>query len=173
MSITTAVRKSAILKRILAPLFALGLLLMATSAAQAQDSSFQWAPDFPTGSLLPPLQAEDQHGKMHGQASLLGENGLLLLLSRSFDWCPYCISQLIDLVEIAPELAGMGIHIAAVTYDPVDTLAEAAEDYAVDFPLLRDEASRHISALGILDSAYEPGQRAYGIPYPGIFLLDS
>ncbi len=27
--------------------------------------------------------------------------------------------------------------------------------------------------MGILNTQYEPGHRAYGIPYPGIFVLDS
>ena len=39
------------------------------------------------------------------------------------------------------------------------------------FPLLRDEDTTHVTALGILNTEYEPGSRAYGIPYPGIFLL--
>jgi peroxiredoxin len=29
-----------------------------------------------------------------------------------------------------------------------------------------------VNALGILNEDYEPSSRAYGVPHPGIFLLD-
>lgn len=66
----------------------------------------------------------------------------------------------------------MGIEIAAMTYDPVDFLKTVEEDQGSNFPLLHDEAITHVNALGILNEDYEPGTRAYGVPHPGIFLID-
>jgi peroxiredoxin len=60
-----------------------------------------------------------------------------------------------------------------MTYDPVATLLEAQEEYGATFPLLYDEGNTHVKAMGILNTQYSPGERAYGIPYPGIFLLDA
>ena len=77
--------------------------------------------------------------------------------------------QLIDLTEQFEEL---GFNIAAMTYDPVDFLKTVEEDQGAAFPLLHDEAVRHVDALGIRNPQYEPGHRAYGIPLPGIFLID-
>lgn len=151
----------------------LPLLLVAVLSAGALAQSWQWAPDFPEGSKLPPIAAQDQSGTVRTLADLSGDKGLVLVLSRSFDWCPYCISQLQQLVEVAPQFEAMGFNVATMTYDSLETLNNAGIDYGADFPLLRDEETRHFSALGIVNNQYEPGERAYGIPYPGIFLLSA
>ena len=61
-------------------LFALSL----SSASQAQE--FGWAPDFPVGATIPDIGSQDQDGNPQNFESLRGENGLVFLLSRSFDW---------------------------------------------------------------------------------------
>lgn len=151
------------------PAVALSLLLL--QSAQAQE--FIWAPQLPVGSALPAISAQDQTGTLRSLQEISGEKGLVLVLSRSFDWCPYCIAQLQRLVEAAPEFQAMGINVASMTYDPVATLAAAAEEHGVEFPLLFDENVKHVNAMGLRNTQYEPGQRAYGIPYPGIFLIDA
>ena len=50
----------------------------------AQD--FVWAPEFPVGSTIPPVSAQDQNGNVRTFADLKGEKGLLFMMSRSFDW---------------------------------------------------------------------------------------
>ena len=150
---------------------AFGLSLVLLQSAQAQD--FIWAPQLPVGSVLPAISAQDQTGTVRSLQEISGEKGLVLVLSRSFDWCPYCIAQLQRLVAAAPEFQAMGINVASMTYDPVDTLAAAAEEHGVEFPLLFDENVKHVNAMGLRNMQYEPGQRAYGIPYPGIFLIDA
>ena len=77
-----------------------------------------------------------------------------------------------QLTEIQDQFQAMGFNIAAITYDPVDLLLEVKEDQGIDFPLLHDEDVKHVNAFGIRNLDYEPGARAYGIPYPGIFLVD-
>lgn len=149
------------------------LLFVILFSAAATAQSWQWAPDFPEGAKLPPIAAQDQSGTVRTLADLSGDKGLMLVLSRSFDWCPYCISQLQQLVDVAPEFNAMGVNVATMTYDSLETLRNAEIDYGVDFPLLRDEDTQHFSALNIVNDQYDPGQRAYGIPYPGIFLLSA
>lgn len=64
---------------------AMALLLSAfVQMASAQD--FVWAPDFPAGADLPEISALDQDGMLQTFDDLKGENGLLFMLSRSFDW---------------------------------------------------------------------------------------
>ena len=155
--------------RAVLPAFGLSLLLL--QSAQAQE--FIWAPQLPVGSALPAISAQDQTGTLRNLQEISGEKGLVLVMSRSFDWCPYCIAQLQRLVEVAPEFQAMGINVASMTYDPVATLAAAAEEHDVAFPLLFDENVKHVNAMGLRNTQYEPGQRAYGIPYPGIFLIDA
>ncbi len=152
----------------------LALLLLALSPAlTAQAQEFVWAPTLAVGSPLPPIDAVDQNGERQTLTSLSGEKGLVLVLSRSFDWCPYCIAQLERLVERQADFAGLGFDVAAMTCGPVATLKEAEEEYGATFPLLYDEGNTHVKAMGILNTQYSPGERAYGIPYPGIFVLDA
>ncbi len=159
-----------LVRQLALPFFLLSCVL-GTSTATAQD--FVWAPTLPVGASLPAIDAVDQNGQRHTFADLTGEKGLVLVLSRSFDWCPYCIAQLERLVTVQAQFAALGINVAAMTYDPVATLMEAQEEYGATFPLLYDEGNTHVKAMSILNTQYSPGERAYGIPYPGIFLLDA
>jgi peroxiredoxin len=77
----------------------------------------------------------------------------------------------VQLIEISDQFEELGINVAAMTYDPVDFLKEVELDRGVEFTLLHDEDISHVNRLGILNTDYEPGSRAYGVPYPGIFLL--
>ncbi len=65
-------------------LAAMMLALFLSGSAFAQD--FVWAPDFPAGAALPPISAEDQNGEVRTFDDLVGGNGMLFMLSRSFDW---------------------------------------------------------------------------------------
>ena len=148
--------------------------MLAISFAQfSLAQEFIWAPDFPVGESIPTINAPDQNGDMKSFDDLVGEKGLLLMLSRSFDWWPFCKAQLVQLTEIQQQFQAMGIGVATITYDSVDLLKEVEEDQGIEFTLLHDEAVTHVNAFGIRNLEYEPGARAYGIPYPGIFLIDT
>tara|TARA_B100000242_G_scaffold204497_1_gene148301 strand:- start:4 stop:333 length:330 start_codon:yes stop_codon:yes gene_type:complete len=80
----------------------------------------------------------------------------------------------VQLTDIAEQFEVIGVSVVAMTYDSIETLQEVSEDEGIRFTLLRDEDITHVNRLGILnDTDYEPGQRAYGVPYPGIFLISS
>ncbi len=78
-----------------------------------------------------------------------------------------------QLTDVVDELAALGINMATITYDPVEFLKEVQEDQEIEFPLLHDEDVKHVNSLGIRNLDYEPGHRVYGIPYPGILVIDS
>jgi peroxiredoxin len=142
-----------------------------SSAASAQE--WEWAAKFQVGDPLPPIQSKDQYGEVRQLQDLAGDKGLILVLSRSFDWCPFCITQLNKLVEAAPQFQQLGIGIATMTYDSLEILKAAELDYDTTFPLLRDADTLYFTALDVLNKDYAPGSRAYGIPEPGIFLVDT
>lgn len=144
-------------------------LLFCTQAVLAQE--FNWAPDFPEGSMVPLLEAPDQNSNVQTLDSLSGEKGLMLFFSRSFDWCPFCKAQLEDITAIQADMEALGFNIASMTYDPVATLKIVELDFNVGFTMLHDEAIRHVNALGIRNPDPEPDSFAYGIPQPGIMLL--
>ena len=78
-----------------------------------------------------------------------------------------------QLIEITDQFEAMGISLVAMTYDSVEMLKSVEEDMGVEFAMLRDEDIKHVNALGILNTDYAPDHRAYGVPHPGIFLIDT
>ena len=61
-----------------------GMLVALAGTASADDYAQSWGP--PVGTTAPAIEAQDQDGVTRDLASLCGENGVLLLLSRSADW---------------------------------------------------------------------------------------
>jgi hypothetical protein len=78
----------------------------------------------------------------------------------------------VELQEHLPTLAAHGIVPFALSYDPVPVLAAFAAARGITYPLLSDEGSRLIRALGILNTALEPTDEHYGIPHPGTYFID-
>ena len=66
-----------------------------------------------------------------------------------------------------------GFSIIALTYDSPVLQAAFIEANGIEFPMLSDVAAQSVQALGILNVDYAPGDDHYGIPYPGIFILDA
>ncbi len=65
-----------------------------------------------------------------------------------------------------------GLGVVAITYD-TPALQQAFIDRArIEYPLLSDIDTRTFTALGILNQDYQPGDSGYGIPYPGVLVLD-
>jgi DsbC/DsbD-like thiol-disulfide interchange protein len=60
--------------------------------------------------------------------------------------------------------------VAAISYDPVETLKAFADKHTITFPLLSDAGSKTITAWGLLNR--EATGRTAGIPHPGTFVVD-
>ena len=58
-----------------------------------------------------------------------------------------------------------------MTYDEVAVLKSFHSEQSLNFPLLRDEAAKHVEAFGVRNEQYPPGDRNYGIPHPGILFV--
>lgn len=134
---------------------------------------FDWALDFPVGSTIPLLEAPDQNGVDQTLDSLAGEKGIVLVFNRSFDWCPFCKAQLVGMLDVSDEFASLGLPMVTITYDPVETLKLVEEDLDVQFKMLHDEAIKHVNAFNIRNMDYMPGDFAYGVPQPGIMIVDT
>jgi peroxiredoxin len=114
-----------------------------------------------------------QTGVPRDFAELWGENGIVVMFVRSADWCPYCQAQLIDINENLAELTARGYGMASISYDNTELLSRFTAREGIDFPMLYDEGSRVIDAYGLRETRYEAGHRAYGVPKPIIFILNS
>ena len=146
-------------------------MIFVSSFQFANSQDYNWAPDFPVGSSIIEISAQDQNGAVQTFKDLVGEKGMLFMLSRSFDWWPFCKDQLVQLAKISDQFKDVGVNIAAMTYDSVEMLKSVEEDEGIEFTLLKDTDISHVNALGILNEDYEPGSRAYGVPHPGIFII--
>lgn len=71
-----------------------------------------------------------------------------------------------QLEEWRSRFEGVGVHIAAMTYDSLDILKEFHDYRELGFPLLSDVDGHHVNALGVPDENL--GQ---GIPLPGMLWI--
>ncbi len=124
------------------------------------------------GSTVPTFSLIDQDGRTRTLRSLMGPKGLMLVFSRSADWCPYCKTQLVEIQGRLDELRRGGLGVAVITYDPVDVLADFSRRRQVSFPLLSDKGSTVIRQFGILNTTVDPKNENFGYPFPGTFMLD-
>jgi peroxiredoxin len=73
---------------------------------------------------------------------------------------------------VQQQIETLGFNIAVMSYDSIETLKIAEEDFGVGFTMLHDEAIKHVDAFGIRNPDPEPDHFAYGIPKPGIMLIN-
>ena len=114
----------------------------------------------------------DQSGKPRALASLMGEKGLVLFFFRSADWCPFCKAQLMDLNTGVATIEARGYRLAGISYDSPAILKTFTEQRGIRYTLLSDPKSEVIDRYKLRDPQYPPGNLAYGVPRPIIFILD-
>lgn len=144
-------------------------LIFATLAASA------FAEDLgpPVATKAPDIGTRlDQNGKPRTLADLMGQTGLVLMFFRSADWCPFCRAQLIDVNGGVAEIEKRGYHIAALSYDSPEILQAFTVKWQIAYTFLSDPKSEVIDLYKLRDPQYPPGNRAYGVPRPIIFILD-
>ena len=71
------------------------------------------------------------------------------------------------------DIQTQGLGLAAITYDPVETLRGYADAQGLEFTLMSDPGSAVIREYDLLNREQTEGTRFYGIPYPGTFILDT
>jgi hypothetical protein len=79
----------------------------------------------------------------------------------------------VELQRRAADLQAQGLGLAVITYDPPEVLRRFADERGITFPLLSDRGSATIRRYGILNTGNAEGSRAFGVPYPGTFVLDA
>lgn len=127
------------------------------------------------GDTIPnQIEGKNAAGEPVNFNAIKGENGAILIFSRSLDWCPFCQSQALEWDKRAGEFEERGYNVAVITYDSPEKLQKFETQYAKqNIATIADEGSKIIESFGILNTEYEPGFRFYGIPYPGIYVVDA
>ena len=70
----------------------------------------------------------------------------------------------------AYEEAGVGIVV--VTYDTPELQQAFVDAGNITYPFISDIDAATMLALGVLNEQYEPGEPSYGIPHPGVFVVN-
>lgn len=117
------------------------------------------------------MPLKDSNGAPTMLAKQLGTKGMVLVLVRSANWCPYCKAQLIELNGARADIAKRGYGLASLSYDKPETLGGFAKSKGLGFALLSDEGSKMIDALGLRDPQYEKVAFANGVPRATILVL--
>jgi hypothetical protein len=79
-------------------------------------------------------------------------------------------------VELEQHLGAIrkqGLGVAAISYDSVGALKSFADRQRITYPLLSDPDSKIIRTYDIFNQTVKPGTPAYGIPYPGLYVVDA
>lgn len=124
------------------------------------------------GSHFPGVNATWQARELRTLREFAGRNGTVFVATRSADWCPYCMKQMIQLQEHKAAYDEAGIGIVAMTYDQPALQQAFIQKWGIEYPILHDVDALSFKTLGILNRSYEPGDDAYGIPHPGTIIID-
>jgi len=124
------------------------------------------------GEKAPMITAINSQGEKETIQTLSGSKGLIMMFFRSADWCPYCKRHLIEFNEYADKFTALGYGLAAISYDPTDILKKFSAERKIKFPMLSDEQSTTFVTYGVLNKQYKLGDMDYGIPYPGIIVIN-
>lgn len=129
-------------------------------------------PGLPVGAKFPTVRALHDGSEINDIEPLIGAKGMVFVANRSADWCPYCMAQFVQLQDHLQAFRDTGIAVVALTYDAPRLQRAFIKKNDIGYPFLSDIEAATVKALGILNEEYEPGDRAYGIPHPGIFVVD-
>lgn len=143
----------------------------ATAFAQAQDDGTTSMVCVEAGTQAPEFSAVTPTGEAVTFADISGENGAVLVFSRSLDWCPYCKAQALELETIKADLDAQGWTLNLLTYDAPEILAGYSADKNLSYTLLSDTDSATIDAFGLRNTDMSPGSRFDGVPHPAIIYI--
>ena len=124
------------------------------------------------GSRFPGLRALYQGREITLIEGFAGVNGTVFVASRSLDWCPYCMRQMIQLQANSAGFAAAGIGLVAITYDSPQLQQAFIDKFGITIPVLSDINGLSFRTLGILNDQYQQGDRQFGIPHPGMIVID-
>lgn len=126
----------------------------------------------PLNSKVPELSVIDIQGTSPTIAELSGENGLIIILFRSADWCPFCKKHLLEVNDWSGKLEKLGYQTVGISYDSTQILKEFSSKMKIKFPLLSDQMAQTMIDFRALNQEYKPDSRKYGIPYPGVMVIN-
>ena len=155
-------------KKILISFFT--IFLLASTAVSAKTNLTDIGPKI--GEKAPAITAIDTKKQTVNIKQLSRDKGLIILFFRSADWCPFCKKHLIELNNHADKFNQLGYGLTAISYDDTNILKNFTEQENISYPLLADQKVQTVLAYDVVNQQYQPGDDNYGIPYPGVVVID-
>ena len=155
-------------------LIAASALMITGAAAHAHDHGDDETSSMvcvEAGTMAPTVAAVTAAGETVDLAGITGENGAVLVFSRSLDWCPFCKAQALELETVKADLEAAGWSLNLITYDSPETLAGFAAESELTYTFLSDTGSATIDAFGLRNTEVTAGSRFDGIPHPAIVYI--
>ncbi|MFT4614205.1 MAG: peroxiredoxin [Bacteroidia bacterium] len=82
------------------------------------------------------------------------------------------MAQFVQLQNHLTDFTKAGIGVVALTYDAPELQQAFIDKNGIAYPFLSDVDAATVKALGILNEDHEPGDGAYGVPHPGVFIVN-
>ena len=150
--------------------FSCGQVSASTRYEIDPDLGFSTGPSI--GEKVPEFSLPDQHGNVRSLDQLLGKNGALIYFFTSASFCPNCKLELVEYQKKINEFKAKGLSVIGISFDPVDVLRSFSDRNNITYPLLSDAGSRVIRRYGIVLKGIPLDNRWYGVPHPGIYIID-
>lgn len=123
-------------------------------------------------SKLPTMFVVDQFGDKQVLSNAMREKGVVIVLFRSADWCSFCKRHLLEMNEVVGKFKKKGYGVVGISYDSPIILRKFSQSKKLRFSLWSDQEVKTFKALNVVNTEHEPSDRHYGIPYPGVIVVN-
>jgi peroxiredoxin len=112
------------------------------------------------GAKAPAFELPDHDGKRVSSAELLTKGRLVVCFIRG-RWCPFCVGQMEAMNYIAPEIAGAGATLVAVSPQTEKQAYFMRDQHKLKFPLLVDAHNEVARQFGLVYRVPDEQQGLY------------
>ena len=109
----------------------------------------------PAVALLMNANLPDAAGQTH---SLSEWRGKVLLVNFWATWCPPCVEEMPELVELQNSLASKNLQIVGIGVDSPSNIQQFTKKYQISYPIL-------VAGMQGTDISRELGNQAGGLPF--------
>jgi peroxiredoxin len=159
----------------------------AVEALKSQELAARALLTLGVGARAPSFELPDHNGKLVSSASLLAKGGLVLSFIRG-RWCPFCVGQMEAMNYIAPEIAGAGASLVAISPQTEKQSYFMRDQHKLVFPLLVDAHNQLAREFGLVyqvsdeqqalyrstfvNLPFTNGDSSWELPIPATFVID-
>jgi peroxiredoxin len=151
-------------------------LFIALCLAISSFSSLAALPKLDTGpkvgSKLSEITALNQFGDKQQLNNFIASKGAIIVIYRSADWCPFCKKHLLELEPEVNKFKSLGYGVVGISYDSPKILRNFSQKNKLSFSLISDQNVETFKAWNVVNTDNSPGDRHYGIPFPGVIVVD-